>query len=1015
MEGVEGAARRSGPARIDWYDGARASSRRLPRARLPRPGRSRPAPTPRPFPTPFHSTVHARPTAEPTTVHRAPRTLIASAALAVAWALGPGSDAAQAGSESGGPDEERTGVVEAGYAPGAAAAVLAPLAPDPEARVRAVGGPVPPGLTAARTKERRDRRRADLEALAARYDGQGDVALVQVLDGMLLDPSIDDTGWIAAATVAGDLCLTRLGLRIAGGLAPAAGPRRIAAARRALDAMYGVWFDTADELLPLTSLAEGPALTAYRERMFALEDQLVRRSALLWETRGDLALEALDDPSPRVREQAARALGSALSRGAIEVERAADALLARAGSEHDPAAFTAQLEALVPALQVRSVDDPRRIALRDALVARVEDAAPAAQHAIARCVAALPWVAPATDEEGPDAPEAVRPDEGLAILGRALERVLGHEPIDADVTIAVLQGLRSFAHTHDLARLPGTASVTDAILALLDRGRAADEVRLAAAAALADLARPEDLERLIALVRGSDDVALRYAYAGAIASVAGAVELGSPDGRALYALVSELVDGDEPQQMRERALRVFDELTSGVSREELEALGLGIGVLLERWGSETSTAARATIDGLVRRLGSRADLEALIRDGGFASAANFSARVAADVATTLAADHPRLAVRSARAMVDGTQGADGAARRASLTAALELALVAERVVAQPAGPSIEGDDASGGVDQEQRASSAQYVEWALELRRLAGTLSTPLGAAVGNGSAARPTLPTDVLADLLDVHVPRAELAPERRALATALLVFDADRPGADRDDAAVEDAFGEAIELNAGAARRLLLRERARFHLARGARDRALLDLADLFDGARGPERAQVLDLATLRAYATTLTDALDAEPALAEIEEGPRRDEARARLAALTERRARVLAELVAHADWAAEVPLVRANDLIALMESAARTSVPDLLVRARAAYDASGLGDRESTLCTALDALDEGPAVLRRVEEAFTLLDTKTTVAVPVEAPPAEGADADTGTDADPAGGGSARGGRNAPTGG
>lgn len=850
-------------------------------------------------------------------------------------------------------EREPVGVLEA-----ASARVPAPLGPDPVDRVRAVGTPVPPSLPAARAKQRRTERAAALAELARTFDGRsGEPSLVQVLDQMLLDADIDDASWVAAAATAGDLRLTRLAPRIAAALTPESSPQRRAAARRALHASYGLWFDTPQSVLPVATLVDGPALTAYRERMLELETRLLDELARLWTHRPQLALEALNDASPRARGAAARAIERALGAGSLDVEVGTAALLAATRVEADDAALCAMLEALTPSLQVRASWDERVADLRELLAERVENAPTTVQHAIARVVAALPWERPESDDPVAIAgasgatnamlDPATSAQSALALTRRALRRVAESRPLDPDVVVGVLQCERAIAHTYGLRGLPGGDSASAPILSLFDRPDASREVRLAAAAALTDLAGPQDVEAIVARVHGTDDFALRFAFTGALASVAPELDATSAAGRALFALLAELVGDGNEEQLRLRALAVLDTLTADVGREDLDAAGMDTGFLLERWRREKSIAARATIDGLVRRLGRARDIENLLQNDGFADVARFGARQAAAVVADIASTERdtsaqlELHMQAARALasIDAP---------AQLEAALVEALTLGVGVGDPtsAGPRLDGGEAGtgtgpgseveaeanagGDVDVARReldaARSAEFVTWALDLRALTGTLSS-IGRPVGpDGAKPRPVLAPAVLGRLLGIHVPNASIDQGRRLLAEALFSIDQGR-GPEGALSILDTAL--AANVDDPVARVRLLRERARLHQRSGNDALALADYRHVFAEHEGGR--QDLDRGTLLDFEALLGRALanDAAP----LDDERRRE--------LETERARVLLALLER-PWpdAAAERAIRARRMIDLMASARASDDPALAARAAAAYDASDL---------------------------------------------------------------------------
>lgn len=821
------------------------------------------------------------------------------------------------------------------------APLSAERAADSDEHVRRVGTPVPPGLTATRTKDRRTARAAALDQLAQEWQGLDGPDLIQVLDSLLLDDGTSDETWSAAAAMTGDLRITRLAPRLAAALdidPVNDNSRRVAAARRALHALYGVWFTSSAEVLPLATLVEGPALTTYRNQLLALEERLLTQLARLWVYQPDAGVLALVDRSPRVRVAAARSVGVSVSSGTIDAAAAADALLAAADVEIDSDALCAQLEALAPLLQVRSADDPRVERGRAIIVRGASEAPISVQHCLARLAATLPW------QLGDDAPSISSATAAFELTQTALERVAGSQPIDADVLIGVLQSQRSLSHTYAEQAVALSPALSTAILSLFDRAEATREVRLAAASALGDLARVDDLASLVARCEQAQDFAVRFALSGAIAGLVPKLGLSTPGAEDLLRLIPTLVAAPE-EQLRVRALAILDGLTADVTAAQLDELDLDIAYLLDSWPVETGVASKETLERLIRRLGRPQDLESMLQRDTFATAAARGPRQAASVVTVLASSNPALRLRSARVLASIE---DPDQLESALVEALQLGVGIDLEEAPTAGPpapaasegsngagsgpgagtsngteSRAGDDTgpdpSAAESELLAAQSAEFIGWAFQLRGLTGTLGSRGRPSGPDGSAPRPVLVPSILDALLQIHVPRAGLSTWERARAGALFAFDAGR-APDVVDAAFVQALAVTPAEDTDRSLYALRAERARF-LVEAQRQAEALDLyRELFENA-GPQELAALGRRGLREYERLVS----AEPSDAFASE-----------------RARILLALLSLDSWNALDRTRRTDEMFELLRAVNDAHVKRYAVRALELVEASGLND-------------------------------------------------------------------------
>ncbi len=725
------------------------------------------------------------------------------------------------------------------------------------------GAPVPPGLAATRTKDRRAQRDEGLITLVEQLGDQ----LPPTLDALLSDPSTDEDLWFAAAAAVGDLEITRLAPRLAECFATSEpGSRRAAAAQRALYAMYGVWLTSAAEVEALAGLVVGPSLDAYREHVRVLEEQLVTQLPRMWAIEQDAALAALADRSPRVRSAAARALAAAAGAGRMDPTELVDALLERCPLEGDVSVLAALLESIAPSVQGRTPTDERVVALRAHLSAGVRSGSRSIQHVLTRTLALLPF-----ESSAANVPESAA--SGLRLVVLSLERVTEGELLDSDVAIGVLSSLRSLAGAHRARELDLGSTLSEPVLALLESEAASRDVRIAAAGALADVGRAVDGLRAARRLGTITDQAEVGALLAALESL-----FSEPDTSAVFeggtraALVAALAPhtASSEADVRRRALAL---LTAHAAAPGETA---DVAFLVPRLAAEPMVDLRAQVLELLRRHGGPAEFDAMLAVGALGSVATTlpdGPRLVAELAAALPASDVTRRFGAARVLADLR---DETLAVASLARAVELGL-----------SSLEA--AGVRATAEERG---EVVAWSLALRERCGPLTRDDVAAATPDVA--PILSRSVVERLLSDVLPLAALPAHTARRALAVLSADARRPVAEVDAAfrAAEQALAadatcapherfvvlfEHVRWLAGIDALDAARERARLLVAGGhdatrwlavAGLRELLELfgsSESVDTALAAERAGILlllvELDTWRAldHAVRLDDAIE------------------------------------------------------------------------------------------------------------------------------------------------------------
>jgi hypothetical protein len=451
----------------------------------------------------------------------------------------------------------------------------------------AAGAGVPPGLPAERASERRAQQSAALAELGLAFEAAGSARRRAAIEACWAAGELDPRIASATLRLVGSLGDVEFAPRLVAELARAPESRRGAAARRGLQELYGLWFASAEEARRFVEPKPLPAVGPYKD---ALKDLLAERMALfqrLWDADPASAALAFEQASPRLRSEAARRLAQWSASGASGQEggprlQALERLITAWSREGDEAVLGAQIEAAAALWTGLQLDEGQRRELSESL-AKASAAAPQGLlHVLARAWLSLP-------SAGPEAAL------GLHIEG-LLERLRSWEHPDPDVCVALIESLRQWARSHSSgagAELALRLS-TDSLFALLDQPRIDPSVRLAAAAAMRDLAGQRDLPALLGLLeRAPDEPGLRFALVAVLERVAGGGELPAEQAEPLERAVARLLD-DPDAGVRRRALALLDgpALARRTSAALLELL-LG---LLER---EPEAEQRAALVALI--------------------------------------------------------------------------------------------------------------------------------------------------------------------------------------------------------------------------------------------------------------------------------------------------------------------------------------------------------------------------------------------------------------------------------
>jgi len=766
---------------------------------------------------------------------------------------------------------------------------------DPEPTLRAmvlrVGRQVPPTLTAVRRGERLAIREGAARWLRSTIDS-GPAARELWEDEVrdILADSSQVIQWCATARALG-----RLGeYGFAGDLAQrldSKNPRLVLAVREALHDLYLRWFEDAEAFARFApgaqeSCPDGVFMETARQLDHAARQS--RIELLAYEPQRATAL--LADPDPRLRAAAAAALGRAHNG---DVEAAAESLLTHAAVERDGAAFQATLEALLQARGAAAANSPAVARLRGVLEARVEEGDPDLQAPLAEALRRLPW----TEVEGGDSSLM----HGVELLVDQLTELSApHRLTDRDVLVTSMFALESLAARARAAGLPirRTLEPTNAmVIAMIEDARESDVVRIAAAKLLPLVGDADSIGRAANVLGAARTSAeLRYNLLAALGDLAAELPPDDPAAGLVLATLLDRLKGDDAN-LRRRALSYLSapKLRPLVERADPAPFFASL-------GRETVPELQAQLLDLVAALGGPADVERLIALPNFdAIARSGPAGVSslAEALTTLAGEDGSLEVRGAARLL---AVADSASRIQRLRAALGMA-------------ADLGEPTLAGLAPEQHLA---IVRWAADLRAAAGAL--PGGQAF--------------LGRLNRVHLAACRAAANGElggelAHVQALLLSDWIALDPEAGEASeVLEHFAAALD-HAGASgdpeeRARVLRDRARFLVARGEDGAALEDYRALFE-AQLPARpveagssaveGSALELRDLRAGSELLARSVDDSDASG----GAAREALRVSLV------------LVQEPNWKLEPMAVRSQDLRDLAERALRVAEPASLERA------------------------------------------------------------------------------------
>ncbi|MFT4543022.1 MAG: hypothetical protein ACI835_005491, partial [Planctomycetota bacterium] len=412
------------------------------------------------------------------------------------------------------------------------------------------GSELPPGVTkavTARRKSMREEARLLMRVDVASTDPSQSVweeRLRVLFDGRELDPDLH----CALFSVVAHLDFYEFSEDVASGLGNGGSAQLRHAARKSLFSLYRIWFDGAAHLDDYRQeLVDGVPPQAVNDHLAQAQVRTDESTLRLIASRPDLCGEALSDPSPEVREAAAKSLLESVGQTLISGGDARRMLFDGFPAEPDAAAFRARLDALLElcASEPASGDGVSRLRAILCSLDADRDILWSVLHGFAR----LRW------DESVNATGEESLTYGVTKTAELFARLVDRERLlDADL---LRQGLADLRSISERARPEISAPARKAVFFLLREYGGNLEVRRAAASSAAVVLSPNDVDALVDLFESVSDAPLvRDELLRTIGKLTSRLQPTSEPARRVLALLVEHLD--EPEvDLRRRALNVL--------------------------------------------------------------------------------------------------------------------------------------------------------------------------------------------------------------------------------------------------------------------------------------------------------------------------------------------------------------------------------------------------------------------------------------------------------------------------
>ncbi|QDV08568.1 hypothetical protein Poly30_41170 [Planctomycetes bacterium Poly30] len=503
------------------------------------------------------------------------------------------------------------------------------------------GRPMPPGLSTARRTQRAERSKEALSwiRLSLTNPRRSELvtdAIASALDVASPAPELS----VAAMRVVAQLDLVSHALEVARwleepGAVDAASdplppndrafdplPRMRLSAQSALYQLYGRWFEDAAAFRAQWEILRGrtPDGTGRNELLEATNTAEQRALTLIEFAPTRLGHSLIDWPSPRMRANAARAIGRAVAAGTLAPAAARESLVEGLEKERSEEALSARLRTLLDLVQGADPKGEAVRSVRELVFDVAERAKSRSCEEIWVMIGALTRLAQPLGPEGDPARS-----ETLALATQLFERAMRRGEVRA-LDPDALQG--AITSMSDLVRSISNASVAmEAARPLAElvrpmvvgpegmsrRAAIPLRVRRAAAEAFALSVQASDARELVTLVRSMETPELEYELLGALRAVIAVVEPGTANAEAV---IDELFEAAaEPKfDSRARALELL------LSEDVRPALLARPRKTESRWAqarllAEPSPELQIRLAELLGLVGDKASLERLLDPG----------------------------------------------------------------------------------------------------------------------------------------------------------------------------------------------------------------------------------------------------------------------------------------------------------------------------------------------------------------------------------------------------------------
>lgn len=487
------------------------------------------------------------------------------------------------------------------------------------------GRPIPPGLSAARKKQRAKRAVEGSEWLAEEMKGlAGRRLVVRSLESALSSPADGSPSQPALAVAAMRASITLdlnpteirgIAPKIAKHLDRNGSDEVRAVAVETLFEFFGRWFTSSEGFHEVWPVLQGADATALgRDALFAAEARASVARLRLVEYAPDRQLDdPLQDPSSATAAAAARAIGRAVARGTLRPDEALQWLGEGLSDETRPRPLHARIETLLDLIQGAEPNGEAATEVRRLLVGLATPEGALHSSRAWAAIGGLPRLVYGEGVAG-DTARAAALDVGTKLFARLVDRS-GRRLLDPDALQGAVTSLSDLARAiEDEAVRSKAARPLVALFGafVTDRRPVPLGVRRAAASGLTLAIEPEDALELVAIVNKLKTPEIEYELLGALRAAIGVLGDGAPEKEAV---LDELFEATTRESYDQRA-RAIGVLNSGDLAKEFAARPRRKRAFwtIDRIKEEPSEELRLKLTTLLGSLGDRGMLTTVLED-----------------------------------------------------------------------------------------------------------------------------------------------------------------------------------------------------------------------------------------------------------------------------------------------------------------------------------------------------------------------------------------------------------------